>query len=197
MRHVTRAARMAGVLLVCGAAAGGAGASALGCFGRECEGDWVDFWGEFDGVRASMIDANTFQTSPVEGRWLPFPHRRSFVIWFDKILATNEKMLGCARVDWVQLYVSADPVPTATNYAIAAGNVGQVFTLENDSHRAVGVHNATCADFYLRVVIHATPLGADTADEKCRQFATQPDASTDAPFGDASQDAGPGDATLD
>jgi hypothetical protein len=150
----------------------GAASIASGCYGHNCDGDLLVF-GRVPG-EGQLVDANTWQSSPIDQAWLPFPKQRTWIF--------ELRELG-DRVPAVPLaYVSAesDPLHSAAGFTLGAGNIAELSGAEKG--RLV-VHNGTCADYYLRVVVEAAPFPPSSA---------VPDASTAAPTPSAT-DAG-GDA---
>ena len=118
-----------------------------GCYGRNCDGDTLIF-GRNPG-EGRLINADTWESGPIDGVWLAFPHQRVWV--FD----LHE--LGLDRTPDVPIaYVSAerDPLHENTNFTIGAGNIVE----QSGADRGrITMKNGTCADYYLRVVVTATP----------------------------------------
>jgi len=120
-------------------------ASMSGCYGRNCEGDVQD-WGNNPG-EGSLVDENTWQSTPIDGKWLHYPMQRAW------IFAARD--LGDRTPYEISVMVSAqeDPVhegsaaPAAGNLAEISGIVGGQFV----------VKNGTCAEYFVRVVARASP----------------------------------------
>jgi hypothetical protein len=173
-----------------------------GCYGRECDGDFQYYGG------GSLVDPDTFQTTPMNAKWLKHSHRRLWMI--------DTSVLGEREIDWYVAYVSPGEEPTRVpppnvepdNFTIASGNAAIVKLLRGDACRpppnwepdpriksCFFVQNDTCADFYLRVVVHAKPLppAADAGSDAAADAGS--DAAADARDGatDGSADA-PADA---
>jgi hypothetical protein len=186
----------------------GAGAiaapSTTGCYGKECEGDF-----QFHGP-GSLIDPDTWQSTPLNSKWLRHSHRRTWLF--------DTSLLGNRTIDWYIVYVSPGEEPNRIpppgvdpdNFTIAAGNLAVVKMMRSDGCRVpprweidknlqscMYVVNDTCADYYVRVVAHAAPFprdgGADAADATDVTDAAL-EAGSDA---DAAGDAGTSDASLD
>jgi hypothetical protein len=139
----------------------GATSFASGCYGHNCDGDVLVF-GHAPG-EGQLLDANTWQSGPIDGAWLPFPKQRTWIF--------ELRELG-DRVPAVPLaYVSAeaDPLHVGGNFTVGAGNIVELSGA--DKGRLV-VHNGTCADYYVRVVVQSAPVAPAGG---------VPDASTAAP----------------
>jgi hypothetical protein len=153
-----------------------------GCYGRNCEGD-TQTWGLNPG-EGRMLDDNTWESSSQDGKWLPFPRQR---YWrFDL------RVLGGRTPAVVIPYVSANDNPNNTpfqNATIGGGNLAEITGVHPD---AVTIHNGTCSDYFLRLVVvtAARPPETNTADAAVTDAMT--DATSDANASDASpKDAGP------
>lgn len=145
---------------------------ASGCYGHNCEGDFQIF-----GVNPGeghMLSADVWESGPMDGVWLPFPKQRA---WFFSL-----PDLGDRNPQIVIPYVSAEEDPNHSpggNFTIAAGNLAEISGI--DKGRVV-VHNGTCADYYIRVVVQAAPAGADASADAATDAAAT-DAGTDAETG--------------
>lgn len=157
-----RAFALSVVALSCGAL------GFAGCYGTQCDGDRMEY-GKNPG-EGSLVDENTWQTTPFEGRWLDFPHRR---LW-----ALDTRPLGARVPANVRAYVSASPEPNKYppdpgqplgNFTSGAGDLA-VFQYVKPFE--VQVFNSTCADYFVRVVVEAEPFppdldgGADASDDE-------------------------------
>jgi hypothetical protein len=154
----------------------GAASFASGCYGRNCDGDEVVF-GHVPG-EGQLLDANTWQSGPIDGPWLPFPKQR---MWIFEL-----RELGDRLPSFPVAYVSAesDPLHSGGNFTIGAGNIAE---LSGADKGRLFVHNGTCADYYLRLVVESPPLPPTAAVPDASTAATTP-SPTDA-GGDA--EAGP------
>lgn len=171
---MTGAARVAGLALVW-ALVTSAAALLPGCFGRNCEGT-VEYFGRNPGEGA-LVNADTWESSPVGTRWLNFPRQR---VWDFEL-----RELGDREPRTIVPYVSASPNPAESgdNFVIGAGNLVE---LSGARKGHVTVKNGTCADYYLRLVVVAAPLPKSPSGDGGGPPVS--DASSDAP--DAA-DAGP------
>lgn len=132
-------------------------ALAGGCTARNCDGDVLTY-GRSPG-EGSLADPNTWQSTPFDGRWLDFPHRRQWIL--------DTSALGLRTPKAVYGYVSAFPEPNKVpspgertgNFTLAGGDL-LLFVLVKPGQ--LSVLNSTCADFYLRVVVEAVPEPPDT-----------------------------------
>ena len=174
------------------------GASSLlmpGCYGRECDGD-VQVWGPspadedaaaaapdggLDGAVAlqlaegHLLDENTWESNDVNSDWLPYLHERVWRLYYPQ--------LGPRQPDQMTAYISANvnPNKTTDTFTTGGGNVAKFVAVFAGGATLV---NDTCADFFVRVVVHVPPYpdaGVPAQDA----------GSTDA----ASVDAGDGSAT--
>ena len=138
-----------------------------GCQGHQCDGDFkdMDFLIPSDlnltQDHGDLIDRDTYETGPLQSSWLYFPHQRTWTI--------NPAGLERRTITEIIPYVSPVPEPNADggsdNFTVGSGNVAEV-RLRIDN--AVVVYNNTCADYYLRVVVHAAPAAADGGDGASR-----------------------------
>lgn len=119
---------------------------ASGCYGRNCQGITTSY-GRVPG-EGRLLDADTWESSPVDGQWLDFSQQR---IWFFDISA-----LGDRTPDLIIPYVSAEsaPFPEQGNFVIGAGNIAEISSATKGS---VVLKNGTCADYYLRLVVKTSP----------------------------------------
>jgi hypothetical protein len=181
--------------------------STTGCYGTQCDGDF-QYWGG-----GSLIDPDTFQTTPLDAKWLKYSHRRMWMI--------DTSLLGNRTIDWFIVYVSPGEEPNKVpapfvdpdNYTIAAGNLAEVKLARSDGCRVppkwevdpriqscMYVINDTCADYYMRLVAHAAPHPPDAGDGPADAgdagaSSDASDAGTDA-LADAASDA-PADAVTE
>lgn len=140
-------------LLLAGLWAAVTGGLALlaGCYGHTCDGDSVRYGRGANEGR--LVDPNTWESSAVDGPWLPFPHQRLY----DVDLAA----LGDRAPALVVPYVSASQSPYAIgdNFTVGGGNLTEI---SGATKGHVSVRNGTCADYYLRLVVVAPPLAPET-----------------------------------
>ncbi len=141
-----------------------------GCFGHQCDFSSADF-GKEDGGEGDLLpgDPSTWQTTPIAGNWVPYPHNHTVVI-------RPYPLIG-RTITNVIVYISPNQNADApgSNFTTAAGNLGEVAVFQgrpNDPKDpgAINVHNDTCADFFMRAVITSGPLnvfdaGADAAND--------------------------------
>jgi hypothetical protein len=129
------------------------------CYGNECRGDEVDFGSAAEGgAVGDLADPDTWESTPMDGTWFPYLHERTLHMHFPDVF-------GGRQPDWFIAYISADPSPNSTdgghalaNYTPASGNVAKFSGLFPDS---ITIFNDTCSDYFIRVVVHAPPLGAN------------------------------------
>lgn len=153
--------------VVWAALGGGAIVLSSSCYGRNCEGSPRQYG--IDAGDGRMIDENTWESSPFDGEWIPFPRQTvfTFTIPFGGRVPYDAKG-----------FVSGQQRPNTGNLTTGAGNLLEFTGIGPNQVVAI---NDTCSDYYLRVLAWAPPFG--TADAM--------DASTD------SGDAGLADAGAD
>lgn len=125
----------------------GAVSFASGCYGHTCDGE-VKFFGRNPG-EGRLFTADKWESSAIDGVWLDFPKQRAWI--FD----LHE--LGGRTPTVVTTYVSAQADPNhepGGNFTLAAGNLAEVSAVAPDQ---VVIHNGTCADYFVRVVVEAAP----------------------------------------
>ena len=120
---------------------------ASGCYGHNCDGDIV-VYGRAPG-EGHLLNADTWESTPVETRWLDFPRARFWIF--------EMKDLGDRYPEIITPYVSAQHDPTheeGGNFTNAAGNLAEISGIDKGR---VAIHNGTCADYSLRLVVQAAP----------------------------------------
>jgi hypothetical protein len=125
----------------------GAIAFSSACYTHNCDADVKEYG--VDAGEGRMLDENTWESNAVDGPWLPFPRQRFYS--FDLHQMGN-------RIPAIVLpYVSAQSNPKAEggNFTLGSGNLTEI-SAADVSH--VTIHNGTCADYYLRLVVEAEPL---------------------------------------
>ncbi len=147
-----------------------------GCYGRNCDASF-DTWGDAPpdaSAEGRMTGPDTWESTPVEGPWLPHPGART---WFFR---TPE--LATRRVKSITPYLSGSnaPVDAGENYTIGSGNSALIFQYRD----TFSIANGTCADYSLRVLVEFQPGGgsADAGGGAARSTgdASLEDASADA-----------------
>ncbi len=152
-----------------------AGGASVGCFDGSCD----DQESRTQPGSGRLVDADTWESGPIDGEWLRYDHRM--------LIAFDTSLLGPRLPDSVLVYISADKRPLqGGSFTIAGGNVADISI---GGPGAVYVKNNSCAEYYIRLVVHAPPQAPDggVADGGS-------DATSDA--GDGG-DAGPSDAGTD
>jgi hypothetical protein len=152
-----------------------------GCYGRNCEGSG-DTWGDSPN-EGRMIDENTWESNAQDEKWLAFTRQR--------IYAFDLRALGGRTPQVILPYISANDDPNKTNnsFTIGSGNLAEIYSAHPDG---VTVKNGTCSDYFLRLVVVASPLpppgaAVDAGDAETPDGAQ--DAGSDGPD-DAANDAG-------
>lgn len=165
-----RLAVVTGVWLAVTAAA----ALVHGCYPRNCDPSY-DTWGDAPG-EGRMTGPDTWESTPLEGPWLPLPGSRT---WFFR---TPE--LATRRVKSVTPYLSGSmaPVDAGANYTLGSGNSALIFQYPD----IFSIANGTCADYALRVLVEFQPgsgvtdAGADGASDARAEDASLEGADADA-----------------
>ena len=124
-----------------------------GCFTHACEGDVIAKpFGEAAG-EGHFLDDTTWESMPLDGKWLFFPGGRTWKFRVPAWERENRTFVSLAA------YVSTAEVPAqvqtsgaADNWTEATGNLTEVSQVSPGNFR---IDNATCSDFYVRVVAHA------------------------------------------
>ena len=131
------------------------------CLTDACK-DSYSVWGKAP-AQGSLVDANTWQSTPIDGEWVPFPHQ-----------ARLEFFHSLGRVPYeVVVWVSAEKNPlSGSNFTLAGGDTATVYKVLYD---VVSLTNNTCANYYVRIVVRA---------------ATVPPAAVDAGDGDGAPEGG-------
>jgi hypothetical protein len=169
-----------------------------GCFGRECDGDEKS-WGPPTDVyqayadaapdalvgsggdprmsQGHLVDENTWESNAIGDDWLEYLHARALHLYYPQ--------LGGRQPDQVTAYISANVNPNKTGDTFTAGG-GNVAKFIGVLPGVATVKNDTCADFFVRVIVHVPPYAdsgtASVTDAGSAGDASSvQDASTDAP----------------
>ena len=156
-----------------------------GCYGRTCEASGETYGTEPGEGR--MIDADTWESSQIDGKWLFYPGAR---VWGFEVLAWGDR-----RPVEIDAYVSASEAPhspdTAFGQSAKAG--GNLAELSGIGQNRLVIRNGTCAQYWLRVVVHLEPRPPQGAvpppsmDAGVDAGADASDAATDAGDAEAGQ----------
>ena len=155
-------ARLALATAMVGSAAGALSLAAgltmtgAGCLTKACDGTFVST-AELpeDAAKGGLLDENTWQSSPIDGEWIAFPHQ---------IRLELRHPLGRQPYE-VLIWISAQKNPLeASNFTLAGGDSATVFRVLPGN---VAIQNGTCADYFVRVVLRAAPAArpADAVTE--------------------------------
>lgn len=167
------------VRLAAGAAAGAVAAAALavGLTSGACTTHQCDF-SFLDHADGHMVGPDTWESGPFDGEWLAYPGQR-------KVALTIPEAAGRTILS-VEPYVSVGSRPflRGDDYTVASGDLAKI-TWDG----RINLQNATCADFYLRVVVRYAPQpnaltvdGGDASTDAGAPDSPGADASTDAPL---------------
>jgi hypothetical protein len=145
-------------LLVLGAlwAAVTGGALALpGCYGENCNGTSGSY-GNKPG-EGRMLDANTWESSPIDGKWLHFSSGHA---WFFEVPAFGDR-----TPFRIETYISPVEEPNVfrpdkapSNFTMGGGNLAE---LSGVGPNRFTVRNGTCAEYFVRVVAEVAPRPED------------------------------------
>lgn len=122
-----------------------------GCYGRNCDGSTENF-GDKPG-EGRMIDEDTWESAPIDGKWLFYPGARIYFF--------NVPALGDRKPYDIRAYLSPVEDPNVfhperppNNFTLGGGNLTELSGV--DRNRFV-VRNGTCADYWMRVVVNLEP----------------------------------------
>lgn len=154
-----------------------------GCYGRNCDGSAVTF-GDKPG-EGRMLDENTWESAPIDGKWLFYPGARIYFF--------NVPALGDRKPYDIRAYLSPVEDPNVfhtdrppSNFTLGGGNLAELSGV--DTNRFV-VRNGTCAEYWMRVVVDLQPRPpapvstVDASDDGGDVFDASTDAGTDAEAG--------------
>lgn len=118
-----------------------------GCYGNNCEGSFEVF-GDDPG-EGKMLDEDTWISGDQDGVWLWFPRQRYYV--FDL------RALGGRMPTKPLAYISGtrEPSKFGGNMTLAGGNLAQFYAMRPNG---IDVKNESCSDYYLHLVVEATPF---------------------------------------
>lgn len=163
-----------------------------GCYGNNCGGG-ISSYGRGPG-EGRMLDENTWESSPEDGVWLGFPGDHLYFFEVPQ-LGDRKPMVILPYISPVKNPNVADPSRPPSNFTLGGGNLSEISGIDKNRFN---IHNGTCADYFLRVVVMVEPrppqppapvdAGADASDAAVNEDAAA-DAATDAPSNDAATDA--------
>lgn len=133
--------------------------------------------------QGSLVDPNTWQSTPIDGEWVPFPHQVRLEFFHSLGRAPYEGRIPYEVLVWV----SAEKKPLAgSNFTLAGGDTATVYKVLYD---VVSLTNNTCADYFVRIVVRAAPAPPPPADAGNGDGAPEPDGGT---VEGGAADGGPG-----
>lgn len=153
-----------------------------GCFTPGCDYEFVTV----ESHQGFFTDADTWESSPLYGEWMEFPGQRNLGLRPD---------FGGRVPDWYVAYISVarspqslEPDATRQGFSVAAGNAA-IFNWVGPN--SIDVFNGTCANYYIRVVVHAPPFPtAPPVDEDAGDGGDDAGADAAGDAGDGGDDAG-------
>ena len=120
-----------------------------GCYGHNCDGDTVAY-GRNTG-EGRLLDADTWESSAIDGDWISFSKQR---IWIFQM-----KELGERTPFEIIPYISAEQNPNRDgNWTLGSGNIVEQSQVGPGQ---IVLKNNTCADYFIRVVVHVPPRPQD------------------------------------
>lgn len=161
--------RRLGVLGAVWALLGGGALVLSSCYGRNCEGSPRQYG--IDASDGRMLDENTWESSPLDGEWIPFPRQ---------VVYTFTIPFGGRVPSLVLGSVSGQQRPNTGNFTTGAGNLLEFTAIGPNQAAAI---NDTCSDYYIRVFAWAAPFGSTGPD------ASASTDSADSGLADAGADA--------
>ncbi len=158
---------LAGASLVAGAAALLSTATPACLPAGKCDASWSEYCLDAGGnCQGHLIDAYTWESGPIDGDFMEFPHERN---WFMHLRDGRTGALIAGRNIGditVQLSAVQRPSDPYQRFAEASGNLTQIHL---DGDQALDALNDTCADYFVRVLVHNVPDAdagpADAASE--------------------------------
>ena len=142
---------------------------------------------------AGVVDATHWQSGPIDGAWLDYPGARQIVLFPNVVPGPGYTLPGNFPGPYTNIFVYVSPNEDAngpgSNWTLASGNIAEVTTALLGTQWIVSVTNASCAQYYVRVVVERAEPDASAPDDAGAEAGTA---------GDAGADAGaPTDASLD
>ncbi len=157
------------------------------CLTRACDPSQKTFG--LEPGEGRLLDEDTWESSPLDGKWLPYPHQRTWVIYYGGYMKGR-------KPSSIDVFLAADERPNqaGSNFTVGGGDVVKMYNVTDDS---MGLANGTCADYFVRVVVHAPRAAADAGATDATDATDAGDASDAAEArADAAEDA-PADAAAD
>ncbi len=153
--------RKKGIALAFAAVAIVLGASGAGpaCFDRQCDPGAAPNYGENPSdPKGHLVDDDTWETTAIDAPWLPYSANTGYTLVVLPWVAQNRPIVE------MHAYLSGSSQPSASgnNFAEGSGN-----SVEFSQQKAgqIFIYNATCANFFVRVVLRAgRPLDAGVAE---------------------------------
>jgi hypothetical protein len=119
-----------------------------GCYTHQCDGSYVAVPAPHGNVYQTDTEV-CWESAPPQGPWDDFPGQRTYTFTFPPPFAGNQPKTWTA-------YEAADPTNPQSNNIEATGLNAEFSNITPDG---LSVYNATCAEYFVRVVACA-PTGA-------------------------------------
>ena len=195
MRSAVSDLRNVAATLAVGVACAGAATAVVTSQGCQlqgvCAGEYVDAVpGLADSVnvapQAGLTDATTWQTGPTVGNWVHFPGGETYRF------QTPFRGNNFSAIAWIS--PDENPSLNNSNFTLAAGNVVEFENFADfDGYGIFWVYNATCADYWLRIVVTEPAEDAGAVPPLDASEDAPTEGALDAPSApDATLDGGPG-----
>ncbi len=112
------------------------------------------------------MDAHTWESTRLGGTWLDFPGERGIflnLVDATQLVPGDPSTTINGEIYEVVVYISTSnhPDTDGTQFTIAGGNLA---IIKNFPPTHVFVQNDTCADYFVKVVVHAEPRDAGVGD---------------------------------
>lgn len=106
-----------------------------------------------------MVDTHTWESTSPNGTWLDYPGERGYYLEL-RDSQTGQVLDGTVYEVIVYISTSAHPGTDGTQFTIAGGNLSVIKILG----KQVYVQNDTCADYFMRAVVHFQPTADASVD---------------------------------
>ncbi|WP_394850174.1 hypothetical protein LZC95_22290 [Pendulispora brunnea] len=126
--------------------------SSSGCYGDQCEQSEANV-----DAPGRLIDADTWESTPVDSNWLLYSGQHTWVF--------HPHVLDGRDIRQVNVFISPDEFPNKDKtdtegrhqWTQAGGNLAQITVLKKDGGNAIYVWNNTCASYFVRIEVTAYP----------------------------------------
>jgi hypothetical protein len=107
-------------------------------------------WGFMPG-QGDLLDSQDWESTPLTGTWIPYPHMVGLTLFYGGFFPE------CLASD-PQSWISASPSPATTpGGQFVEGGSNSNEWLPTNMPGIITIFNNSCADYYIRIVIHCPP----------------------------------------